>query len=160
MRFSLATLVLSLCVAFPIAAHADSFEYTLTTNYPNNSSIGNNVSALNGTFTFDEPSLLTGLTYIYAPDFTEPAGSTVSEIQLGLYPSENYYYFTLYTTPPGVAGGSSLLPPVNGVYNSEFSTLVVTDLGPSQVPEPSSIILICTGALGLTTQVRRRITRI
>lgn len=160
MRFSLAALVLSLCVAFPIAAHADSFEYTLTTNYPNNSSIGNNVSALNGTFTFDEPSLLTGLTYIYAPDFTEPADSTVSEIQLGLYPSTNYFYFTLYTTPTGVAGGSSLLPPMDGIYNSEFSTLVVTDLGPSSVPEPSSFILLCTGALGLATRFRRRVTQI
>jgi hypothetical protein len=94
MRCFVVALILSLCSALPIAAHADTFNYTLTVDYPSNLFSDIDASIFDGTFSFSEPSLLTGLTSIYPPAFTEPNGSPVDLIQLGLFPSQNYYYLT------------------------------------------------------------------
>jgi hypothetical protein len=168
-----------LCFALPTIAHADSFEYTLVDNY---SGFSPSVAALMGTYTFTVPSVLTGETFVYGPgfadppfpgdtyvyasDFTVPAGSPVDQIDISYLPLSNHYGFTMYPANGGVSLGTTLLqdPQNPNLFTANYGpegtlSMEITDLGPSQVPEPSTLILLGTGALGLATQVRRRTTR-
>jgi PEP-CTERM motif len=157
MRCFVVALILSLCSALPIAAHADTFNYTLTVDYPSNLFSDIDASIFDGTFSFSEPSLLTGLTSIYPPAFTEPNGSPVDLIQLGLFPSQNYYYFDLYAANDGPEIGSNLLPlGTTGNFKDPYVTLDVTDVANSPVPEPSTFALLATGILGTIEVFRGR----
>jgi PEP-CTERM motif len=157
MRRTVAALLLSLCSALPIAAHADTFNYTLTVDYPSNLFSDINASIFDGTFSFSEPSLLTGLTSINPPAFTEPNGSPVDMIQFGFFPSQNYFYYDLYAANDGPEIGSNLLPlGTTGNFTAEYVTLDVTDVGTSPVPEPSTFALMATGVLGAVECFRRR----
>jgi PEP-CTERM motif len=175
LRRIFAVLILSLCFALPTIAHADSFEYTLVDNYTGFSSI----AALVGTYTFTLPSKLTGTTFVYGPgftaspypgytyvyasDFTVPAGSAVDQIQIFYDPQSNDYGFGLYGD--AVLSTTLLQDPQNpNLFTADYGpqgslSMEITDLGPSQVPEPSTFIMLGTGVLGLATQVRRRTTR-
>lgn len=176
MRHILAALVLPLCLALPIAAHADSFEYTIVDSYTGFSS---STAALMGTYAFTVPFELTGSpfvygpgfaatpypgkTYVYASDFTVPAGSVVDQIQISYDPQSNDYGFGLYGD--AVLSTSLLQDPQNpSLFTADYGpqgslSMEITDLGPSQVPEPSTFIMLGTGVLGLATQIRRRTTR-
>lgn len=157
MRCTVAALLLSLCSVLPVAARADTFNYTLTVDFPANVSLGVDLSTFDGTYSFSESSLLNGDTEIAAPAFTGPTNSPVDLIDIGIYPSENYYYFTLYAAN-GPASGSNLFPfgATGDFTNGEFATLDVTNVANSPVPEPSTFALVATGILGAVESFRRR----
>jgi hypothetical protein len=178
MRRIVAALILSLCFALPTTAHADSFKYTIINNLPNFGSPFD-FSPFIGTYTFTTPSAITGntfiygpdftdppftgFTYIYAPDFTGPVGSPVTQIMLTIFPLNNFYAFTLYGAHGGGAIGTSLLQdPQNPTrFTADYgpgayATMEIADLGTSQVPEPSTIAMLGTGILGIAAKVRRR----
>lgn len=140
----------------PAMAHADTFQYAVTTV--------NNVS-----FTFTENSLassgvVTSLTIISDP-FT-------SEGTLGFAwnsSSGPCLVFGLGSSvgPCAAVGASSgvLIAPdsfpsgsflTTGTFNGEFGAISVTITDISQVPEPSSAMLFGSGALGLLAAIRRK----
>jgi PEP-CTERM motif len=81
----------------------------------------------------------------------------VDLIQLGLFPSQNYYYFDLYAANDGPEIGSNLLPlGATGNFRDPYVTLDVTDGANSPVPEPSTFALMATGILGTIEVFRRR----
>jgi hypothetical protein len=175
MRRIFAVLILSLCSALPTIAHADSFEYTIVDSY---TVFNPQFAPYIGTYTFTVPYKLTGetfvygpgfidspfpgYTYVYASDFTVPASSPVDQLEVTYMPQSNQYGFTLYGT--GAIGTNLFQDPQNpNLFAASdgpggYATMEITDVGPSQVPEPSTLILLGTGALGLATRVRRRAT--
>jgi hypothetical protein len=103
MRRILFALILVLSFAVPIAAHADSYQYTLVWNFPH---VGDaDTSAYIGTYSFTVDSLINGRAavygpgfddtvypfypYIYAADFTVPPNSKVSSIVVGYFLPDN-----------------------------------------------------------------------
>lgn len=132
MRRLFVVLMLSLCFALPVTAHADTIQYTLNWDFPHISS--DNTSAFMGTYTFTVDSLLTGdtfvygpgftdtpfpgYTYVYAPDFTVPVGSNVSQIGIFYYPDytpynsigiKSLYGFDLYQKAGGAAVSTGVI---------------------------------------------------
>ncbi len=179
MRRIFAVLVLSLCFALPTTAHADSFQYTIVDNIPG---VASSFVTYEGTYTFTVPTELTGttfvygpgftdppftgFTYVYAPDFTVPANSPVDQIEVFYNPSGNQYGFNLYGEQGGGVIGTTLLqdPQNPNLFTANYgpygnASMEITDLGPSQVPEPSTLILLGTGVLALAIGFRPRVAR-
>jgi hypothetical protein len=176
MRRIFAALVLSL--ALSAAAHADSFQYTIVWDLSH--IVTFDTSAYIGTYTFTVDSLLTGNTfvygavspdpqfpgypYIYAADFTVPSSSKVAQIEISYFPDDSQYGFGLYQTAGGSAVTTSLLQDANDPNmffadygNGSFSSMQITDLSTSPVPEPSTITLFGFGVLALVAGIYRRV---
>jgi hypothetical protein len=178
----LPALILSFCLALPITAHADTFQYTIINNINLSDHINFPFLPYIGTYTFTVSSVLTGNSFVYGPsftdspfpgfpyifasDFTVPSGSPVDQINITDIPLSQQYAFTLYgaVAANGGAIGTSLLQDAHnpnlftadyGPYGS--ASMEITDISGSQVPEPSTITLIGLGAIGIATQLRRRI---
>ncbi len=114
--------------------------------------------------------------YLYAADFTVPPASRVSQIMVSYFPDYTpynnlgipyLYGFDLYQKD-GAVVATSLLPDPNnpnryfgdyGDHTGSISSLEITRIPTSApTPEPSTITLLGTGALGIGTLVRRRLT--
>jgi len=102
MRRAALALLLLLCFAVPLSAHADAFLYTINWQIADAGS-GVDLSSFVGTYSFTVDHLLMGDTFVYGPDLatspyspsvfasdlSTPEGSTVSQIQVTYYP--NYH---------------------------------------------------------------------
>ncbi len=181
-------IALFLSFALPAFAHADSFQYTINWDFPHVGSA--DTSAFLGTYTFTVDSFLYGhtfvygpkfadtkftqYTYIYAADFTAPAGSKVSQIMISYFPDytpynslriKSLYGFALYQANGGALVGTSLIQdPKNpnrffGDYGDGSGDIVSMQITPlsdsSPVPEPSTITLLGVGALALGSRIYR-----
>jgi hypothetical protein len=179
MRRIFAALVLSL--ALSAAAHADSFQYTIVWDIPH--IVNADTSAFIGTYTFTVGSFLNGNTFVYGPgfsgpqfsgpyvyaaDFTAPANSDVSQIEISYFPDYSQYGLQyalgLYQANGGAAVATSLLQDANDPNeffandgNGNFASMQITDLSTSPVPEPSTITLFGFGALVLGAGIYRRV---
>jgi len=179
----LPALILSLCLALPITAHADTFQYTIIDNINLTGQKNFQFFPYIGTYTFTVSSVLTGNSFVYGPsftdtpfpgypyifasDFTGPSGSPVDQIDITDIPLSQQYGFTLYGAvgaPGAGAIGTTLLQDAHnpnlftadyGPYGS--ASMEITDISNSQVPEPSTLTLFSLGAIGIATQLRRRI---
>ncbi len=163
----LPALILSLCLALPITAHADTFQYTIIDNINLTGQKNFQFSPYIGTYTFTVSSVLTGNSFVYGPSFTGPSGSPVDQIDITDIPLSQQYGFTLYGAvgaPGAGAIGTTLLQDAHnpnlftadyGPYGS--ASMEITDISNSQVPEPSTLTLFSLGAIGIATQLHRRI---
>ena len=173
----LSALVLFLALGLPPAAHADTFKYTIVDNVYNFAPTPD-ISPFRGTYTFTTSSLLIGDTFVYGPgfsdphlpgvpyvyaaDFSAPAASGVSLIELLFQPLSNNYAFTLFSVSSG-ATGTSLIPDKSdltrfvadyGTYG--YETMQIEGIATSPVPEPSTITMLALGAMGVAARLRTR----
>jgi hypothetical protein len=194
MRRMLIALGLFLSFALPDAANADSFQYTIVWDFPH---IGTaDTSEFLGTYSFTVDSRLYGDTfvygpnlpihnfgngtipYIFAPDFTVPAGSNVSEIEIFNFPDTipNPFGYAPYGVALNQVGyGAAVAATLSqdpsdpnkffvgdsGDGSGDFVSLQITQVSTSPVPEPSTIALSCIGMLavgvsGLRSFYKRR----
>jgi hypothetical protein len=168
-----ATLVMTLIVSFvtPVLAHADVYQYAVT-----DPELGIN-------FTFDESSLASSGTVTSGfTSVTVPAGHTLvgfgwnsvagGPCNSGAIGSTAFQGFacagdTLQALPNLnttdvllFAAGSFLSTGTFTATNLSGYTVTITDLSssvPSAVPEPSSLFLLGTGALGFFGPIRRKL---
>lgn len=180
MRPALIALTLLLSLLLPNAARADTFQYTLSwygNNYYSSSAF---FYSFNGSYTFTLNSEITGPTLVYGTAYTPPMTgpytyafasdltypSTVNLESIVLDPgsgpqnafsvqmtSDEYtalIYLPQSSSDPGLyrnfAGGP-------GGYDV---SLRVEDLGTTPTPEPSTLLLLATGAAGCALRLRRR----
>jgi hypothetical protein len=158
MRIQYFLAVAALLLSASVAARADDI-YTVT--------ITNEGSAFDGSYSFDESSILTSETTIPAADLTVLSGTALDSITIDpaspacpiftyatdsscvqlAYPSNNGLtaWFTEDLTSPGTYTAATAPMTVS----IEPSTTSVT-------PEPSSIALLGTGLLGFAGVLRRR----
>jgi hypothetical protein len=187
MRRILFALALLLSFALPSAARADSYHYTIDWNLVTPGPI--DLSPFVGTYSFTVDSLLYGDTYVYGPnlptnnfpvkyvyaaDYTIPAGSTVSEIQIAYYPDytpyNNFGQKTLYAVglnqTVGYETSTTLIqdPSDPNKFFADYGrygtvSMQITPVSTaSPVPEPSTIALLSIGFVATGTFARRRLT--
>ena len=189
MRRTFAVFIVALYFFLPLAAHADSFQYTIIWDFPHVASA--DTSELEGTYTFTVDSFLSGDSFVYGPgfadpkfpgrpytyaaDFTAPAASNVSQIEIFYYPDytpynsigiQSLYGFTLYQANGGAAAGTSLIQdPTDPNYfyadygdgSGDFASMQITQVSTSPVPEPSTITLLGVGVLAIGSRIYRRV---
>jgi PEP-CTERM motif len=140
-----------------LAAHADTFQYSIL---------------LQGdTVVFNEPSILQTDTIINSPDFISSTNAEITSAEIdptapvcsghsepdsascvAFQLSNNVLDFAFYPTPLNTTGTFTI--------EEGDDEVVITDLGPSPVPEPSTFVFLGTGILGLAGAARRKFLNI
>ena len=160
MRLKVLTVAAALLSA-SLAARADDI-YTFTFDLPG-------TYGIQGSYTFDEPSLVTTAGYLSLSDLTSYSGAAISSFYL-----DPDYFTCPYFISPGAAScfevqpiggflnsfaGTAVLN-APGTYDETASALYVTITGPNSLPaptpEPSGIVLLGTGLLGVVGMIKRR----
>jgi len=145
-------------------AHADSFLYTLSTDYSAITGLaGSTVS-----WQFEVPSLLTTTTTITSfmsaslgPGFSN---CSVLDAKLPILPAPMPFSGEVITDFIGPCNGiNSIATYTNGDLNPgvhtarDVSTQIVGTLAITSAPEPSSLMLFGSGVLGLVGVIRRKL---
>ena len=152
----LPALILSLCLALPITAHADTFQYTIIDNINLTGQKNFQFFPYIGAYTFTVSSVLTGNSFVYGPsftdtpfpgypyifasDFTGPSGSPVDQIDITDIPLSQQYGFTLYgaVAANGGAIGTTLLQDAHNpnLFTADYGPYEsVTELGSFNRPD-------------------------
>ncbi|HWB31759.1 MAG TPA: PEP-CTERM sorting domain-containing protein [Acidobacteriaceae bacterium] len=152
-----AIVLLSTCLA---ARADDIYTFTVNLTLP---------YGLVGTYTFDEPSIVTTAGYLSLSDLTSYSGAAIRSFYLN--PDS-------FTCPHFISPGAQScieIEPVSGIVNSFagsealnapgmydenvtalYVTITDTSSNPSPTPEPSSIFLLSTGLLGAAGALKSR----
>ncbi len=185
MRNSLLALALALCVAAPVAAHADTISYTFDLKQTNGGDIGFNDGQIvgSGKFTIETAGPTPGIGTYYAP--TQLSGSlgpvdllnfNIDGMTFGLADAGSNITRIVFSanglSSIGYAGSQSVKDGNSNFtfyFNDNLGTLNYNLSGKNgqvydngiitdikATPEPSALILFGTGALGLAGLARRK----
>ena len=166
MTKSAIVVVIGMCLLVPTIASADSYIYTLSTDY---SGINGNPAGSTVSWQFEVPSLLTSTTTITSfisaslgPGLSGCGGVLDAQLPFPAPSPYTSYWITDFTgTCNGGANGAVALSfgDLNpGIHNAfQFSTgLKIGTLTIESVPEPTTMSLLATGLIGMFAAGLRR----
>jgi hypothetical protein len=154
-----AILVMLSALASPKALLADSVEYTFTSQFSDGTVRG---------FQYIAPTFITSDVYINAASMVSctTSGPFIGPCEeVGILPSgpdDPQHHPELVFGTPGLSiyyyfpfGSFSAFGQYSQVYNFNPAQLVITDV-PTPIPEPSTVLLLCMGLVGLFAWFHRR----